>query len=434
MASIRRRGTVIAAAAVALLAAACSSGAQPGAAPPSSASSTSSDSTALSAPSGSGSGSTYTIGVLTDLTGLAATNNHTFPIGVAAGVGVAATEGYKFRYVVADTATSPSQALSAAQKLVEQDHVFAVLTLSSLTFAAAPYLTSHGIPVIGAAQDSTEWTTSRNMFSVFGTEDFTRVYSVLGDIYKQLGGTNLASLGYSISPSSADAAKGAAVSAHLAGLEVGYLNASFPFGGTNVGPAALAIKASGADSLNASIETSTEFALIRALRQEGVQLKVALVATGYGGDLVTGGPDGQSVAQGLYFPIAWEPTEMHTAATERLVNAITKYAKSNIAPGYGQYLGYLSVDALVQGLELAGPHPTQASLINALLSIRNYTGAGLFGSHSVGFAMDQRGQVSGADNCEWVVRYSGTSFHLLPGMEPICGQTVPGLTINSPTS
>lgn len=377
---------------------------------------------------------TYTVGVLTDLTGLGATNNHTYPIGVAAGVGVAATEGYKIRYIVADTATSPTQALAAAQKLVDQDHVFAVLTLSSLTFAAAPFLTSHGIPVIGAAQDATEWTTSRNMFSVFGTSDYTKVYSIVGTMYKDLGGTNLASIGYSISPSSADSAKAAAVSAHAAGLKVGFLNANFPFGSTNVGPTALQIKAAGSDSLSASIETSTEFALIQALRQDGANPKVAVAATGYGGDLVTGGADGQQIAQGVYFPIAWEPVEMHTAATQKLVSAIKTYAKSDIPPGYGQYLGYMSVDALVQGLKLAGPNPTQASLINAMLGIRNYNGAGLYGTHSVGFGMDQRGKVSGADNCEWVTRYSGSSFHLIPGMEPLCGTTLSGLTINSPTS
>ena len=47
--------------------------------------------------------------------------------GVKAGIGVAASEGYKINYVVADSQTSPTVALAGAQKLVEQDHVFAVL-------------------------------------------------------------------------------------------------------------------------------------------------------------------------------------------------------------------------------------------------------------------------------------------------------------------
>ena len=46
----------------------------------------------------------------------------------------AAKDGYKIKYVEADTGSSPTGALATAQKLVEQDHVFAVLAYSSATF------------------------------------------------------------------------------------------------------------------------------------------------------------------------------------------------------------------------------------------------------------------------------------------------------------
>lgn len=97
----------------------------------------------------SGSHPTYTIGVLTDLTGPGADFNDSFPAGVKAGVGVAKTDGYNIRIVQADTQTSPAGTLAAAQRLVAQDHVFAVVMSSSLGFAAAPYLLSHGVPVFG---------------------------------------------------------------------------------------------------------------------------------------------------------------------------------------------------------------------------------------------------------------------------------------------
>jgi hypothetical protein len=29
----------------------------------------------------------------------------------------------------------------------------------------------------------------------------------------------------------------------------------------------------------------------------------------------------------------------------------------------------------------------------------------------------------------FVVRYEGTTFHLVPEMDPICGQTIPGKTV-----
>jgi branched-chain amino acid transport system substrate-binding protein len=99
-------------------------------------------------------------------------------------------------------------------------------------------------------------------------------------------------------------------------------------------------------------------------------------------------------------------------------------------PSLNEYIGYAAVDGFVTGLKAAGSNPTQASLINAMLGIRSYNAAGLYGNQSIGFAMDQRGQVAGADNCIWLVQYSGSTFHLVAGADPICGTDVPGKTVS----
>jgi len=416
---------VAAGAVMLMVGAGCGSSSKPSStSPTSSASSTSQG----GGSSSSGGNKTITVGVLTDLTGLASTNSTTFPLGVKAGVAMAAKEGYTIKYDVVDTASSPSTALSGAQKLVEQDHVFAVLASSALTFAAAPYLASHGIPVVGAAIDSTEWITDRNMFSVIGTEDYTKVYSQFGLFFKLVGATNLGSVGYSISPSSSASAKSTAVSAQQAGVKVGYLNASFPFGSTNVGPAVLAMKAAGIDAFSGSIETNTEFAMISGLRQQGVHLKAPLLATGYGGDLTSGGPGAEQAAQGVYFLTAFQPVELNTAATKQFQSALANVGITG-PPTFAEYQGYASVDALVQGLKLTGSNPTQSAFIDAMLGITNYNAAGLYGDHSVSFALDQRGQASGPDNCYYVVQYSGSTFHLVSGADPICGAVIPGKTV-----
>jgi branched-chain amino acid transport system substrate-binding protein len=381
--------------------------------------------------SSSGNGHTYTVGVLADLTGPAATNTLTMPIGVKAGVGLAATKGYTIKYDVADTTSSPTGALTAAQRLVDQDHVFAVLAYSALTFSASDFLASQGVPVIGAAVDGNEWITQRNMFSILGTEDYTKVTTTLGLIMKHLGATNMGSIGYSISPSSTEVAKGSAISAQAAGIKVGYLNANFPFGSTNVGPIAIAMKNANIDSLTGSIETNTEFALINALRQEGVNLKVAVLPTGYGGDLTSGGPGAQQTGQGLYFLSGYEPVEMNTPATQLFVHSLRTYAGVTGLPTFAEYIGYVSVDGLVTGLKAAGSKPTQASLINAMLGISNYNAVGLFGSHSITWVLGQRGKAQGADNCEWITQYSGTTFHVIPGLAPVCGTVIPGKTVSS---
>jgi branched-chain amino acid transport system substrate-binding protein len=366
----------------------------------------------------------YTLGLLTDLTGLAASAEKSTPQGVKAGVGLANANGYKIKYVTADATSTPGGALQAAHKLVEQDHVTAVIAISGLTFAASSYLTAKGVPVIGAATDGPEWLTSRNMFSIFGFQDFHTVQSNTGDFLKLVGAKNLAAVGYSVPQSSSLAAKSAGASAQHAGIKVGYLNTQFPLGSTDVGPLTLAIKNAHSDALSAALEENTSFALITALRQQGVKLVAPILSVGYGADLVDGGPGVQQAAQDAYFLLSYEPVEMQTPATKRLVSALSTYAGVTTEPSLNEYLGYVSVDAFVSALKKTGSNPSSSALITALLGMTHYTADGLFGDHSIDFSMSNRGQFAGAENCTWYLKYSGTAFHLVKGADPLCGTTL----------
>lgn len=395
-------------------------------------SSSSSGTSTTSGGSGSGGGSsgskTFTVGVLTDQTGLAASEFATAVQGVKAGVGVAGTRGYHINYVIGDTGTSPSGALSAAQKMVEQDHVFAVLAVSSLTFSAADYLTAQGIPVVGGSFDGSEWLSpkSSNMFSVMGNLDYTKVATTLGVFMKSQGVTNVGSLGYSISPSSAAAARAAAVSAKHAGLKADYVNDSFPFGSTNVAPVALGMKNAGIDGIEPGVDPNTGFALVSALEQDGVHLKVALLPTGYGGDLLNSGHAAIQAAQGVDFLSTYEPIEMHTSATQAVQSAFAKYAGIHVDPTFAQYIGYLSVLGLVQGLQGAGANPTQSSTIKSLSHITDYDAEGLWGGH---LTVDWSKRPMGDKQCYWVTKFSGSTFQLISGSVPVCGTVIPGASV-----
>src|SRR4051794_30041627 len=256
--------------------------------------------------SGGSDGKTYTVGILTDLTGLAASGNKTSVDGVKTGAVAAKKDGYTIKYVVADTKSNPQGALAGAQDLVRQ-HVFAVIAHSSLTYAAAGYLTQQKIPVVGVAEDGPEWIVAPNMFSVFGALHTDKVSTTYGKFFKSQGVTTVGSLGYSISPSSSNAAKATGASAEAVGLKVGYINANFPFGSTNVDPIAIAMKNAGVDGLTTPVDPNTAFALINSLRQRGASPKVALLATGYGGDLLQAGPTALKSAQNVYFSLVYEP-------------------------------------------------------------------------------------------------------------------------------
>jgi ABC-type branched-subunit amino acid transport system substrate-binding protein len=378
-----------------------------------------------------GSKGTYTVGLYTDQTGLAASGNKTSVQGVQAGIAWAATQGYNIKYVTADTATSPQGALSAAQKLVQQDHVDAVISVSSLMLLASNYLTSQGIPVVGAAEDGSEWITAKNMFSVFGPLDTTKVATTFGDFFKSQGATNVGSLGYSIAPASAESAKAAAISAQNAGLKAGYVNANFPFGSTNVQPVALAMKNAGVDAATASVDPNTGFALVSALRQAGVNLKVALLPTGYGGDLLQAGPGALQTAQNVYFLSSFEPMEMNTPATQQFQNAL-KAVGIKSDPTSAEYFAYTSIVMLVQALNAAGANASHAAIISALSGITKWDGAGLFGNRSIDLSQRQVAAV-GVDNCLWITKLSGSTFQLVDGADPICGDLIPGKSV-SPSS
>lgn len=373
---------------------------------------------------------TYTIGLLIDQTGLAASSYGTFMKGVDAGVAATDGSGYKFKFDVANTQSLPNDALTAAQQLVEQDHAFAILAGSSLLFGASDYLTAHGIPVIGSASDGEEWVHAQNMFSTYGRPIPTNVATSLGAFMKAQGATNLASVGYSVSPLSAEAAESQAASSQHAGLKVGYLNANFPFGSTNVQPIALAMKNDHSDALYAAVEPNTALALISAARQEGVKFKAAVLATGYGGDLLQGGPGAVQAAQGVDFQQEFEPVEMHTAATERMQKALKAVGVKG-DPTYAEDVGYTSVGLLVEGLQKAGADPTQASFIEALSHVKNYNAMGLLGSHTVDLSLKGT-NVFGPGECVYMTKFEGSTFHLIPKADPVCGTVVHGLTVATP--
>jgi ABC-type branched-subunit amino acid transport system substrate-binding protein len=372
-----------------------------------------------------------TIGILADITGPASSGNKTVVEGVKAGAAYASRNGYNIKYVIGDTATNPTNTLAAAQKLVTQQHVLAVIANSALTFAAANYFTAHKVPVIGAGEDGPEWLTAKNMFSVFGALHTTDVADTQGKFFKMMGGTTLAALGYSVSPISSEQAKAAAEGSKAVGLKLGYLNAQFPFGSTNVGPAALAIKKAGVDTFASYTDPNTSFALISALRQNGVNLKVAMLPTGYGGDLTQAGPGALNAAQNVYFLLGYEPVEMQTPATKQFVADLATGGTTG-EPTYAMYNGYASVALLVRALKAAGASATSSSIITGLSNIHDFDALGLWGGHKLDIN-DRQNIVTGVDNCIWMTKLVGNKFQVVNGADPICGKKLPGVTV-SPSS
>jgi ABC-type branched-subunit amino acid transport system substrate-binding protein len=372
---------------------------------------------------------TVTVGVLTDLTGPAASGDKNFVDGVKAGVVYAARNGVNVKYVVADAATNPTTVLSAAQKLVEQDGVNVVAAESPLTMLAAQWLTAHRVPVVGISEDGPEWATSSNMFSVSGALQPTQVTTTYGKFFKDQGVTSVAALGYGISPISAEEAENAAASAKAAGLKVGYLDAKYPYGSTDVGPSVLKIKTSGADGFTATFDPNIAFAMIKALKDQGANIKVPYLPTGYGGDLADQGTGAMAAAQGVYFSLGYEPAEMQTAATKQFVADLAS-AGITRAPGFSAYNGYASIALLVEGLQKSNGATSSSALIAGLSAIHDFNAAGLYGDLKLD-VNDRSGLKT--LSCIYVTKYDGKTFALVKGADPVCGTAIPGNTVSPST-
>jgi branched-chain amino acid transport system substrate-binding protein len=328
--------------------------------------------------------------------------------------------GHQLKLVVEDDTTSVGGNQTAASVLISKG-VFGVIDESGLAFGAAKVLQQAGIPVTGGGYDGPEWFAqpNTNMFSIAGPADpKTPQYSTIADFVKSQGGKNCGSVGYSF-PSSSASASGFVFACKAVGLDGGFLSKSLAFGSVAVTPLSLEIRSAGVDSMWLPLDNNTNFAILTALKQAGVNLKVAISATGYGQQLLS---DSSAVhdAQGTWFSVEGVPVELKTSATKAFQAALAKYANFTGEPGFAQYEGWGGADLMITGLKLAGKNPTRSGFINGLHTVTSYDVGGL--ESPVNLTLSQFGKAP-TSQCTYVVKLEGDSF-----MTPtkICGQLLPG--------
>jgi branched-chain amino acid transport system substrate-binding protein len=379
------------------------------------------------------SGTTIKLGVISDLTGSASSGFITAEKGIKAYVeGVNAAggiNGQKLSYVMADSTSTIPGALTAAQKLVQSDKVFAVIDVSSDFSGAEPYLLKQGIPAIGGAFDGPEWNdkANDNMFASTGTTSYTTVNSAAGEYLKARGVTSCGTIGYASSISAQKSASGIIKSCTAAGLKNGYLNNQIPFGSTDLGAVALAIKKAGVDGMYVPVVPATGFALAAALKQIGVTLKAFLLPVGYGSDLLQSDA-AVAAAQGYEFASVGQPVEANTPATQKLV-ANLALAGVTGSPTFAEQEAYVAMAAFADGLRKAGANPSQKAFMTAMRGINDFDADGLLAPSKVDFSnFSQFGQGAGTGGCIFAAQLEGKKFTVVPNT-PICGKTLEGVTV-----
>ncbi len=219
--------------------------------------------------------------------------------------------------------------LQAVQELVQVRKVFAVVNDSSFAFLGYRYLLENDVPMVGGGYDGNEYGQPGNedLISLFGNAGPQpgAAYFSPGSSLKQLGATKIAALGYAVSPSSVAATKSfQKYTVPAMGLEAVYTNTAVDFGTTDVGPLVLGMKNAGADGVFLPLQSSTNFAILTAAAQSGLQFKVALLATGYGQDLLDQ-PIAKQLGPEVLFAQGWAPVELETKATKQFQADLKKY-------------------------------------------------------------------------------------------------------------
>jgi branched-chain amino acid transport system substrate-binding protein len=274
----------------------------------------------------------------------------------------------------ADTARN----VTAAQKLVEEEKVFAVMPESAAGDASGKYLHDEAIPAVGWQLGLAVYGTYPNFFGMqnANAKDIQTHYQTRPiEAVKALGAKKIAIVGNSTGNAATFAKQNADSVKKTKGLELVYETTDIPTGTTEFGAVVDQIKQSGADTVYTTMAVTDGIALVNQLKQAGVVPKIIVFPGGYSPAVLN-----LPAFDNAYFSLEFAPLE-----TTPEPHGITEYKKwmAQEAPsaplGQTTMVGWISGNTLIEGLKAAGlACPTRKAFINNLRLVKGYTADGFF--------------------------------------------------------
>ncbi|HTZ10390.1 MAG TPA: ABC transporter substrate-binding protein [Acidimicrobiales bacterium] len=265
--------------------------------------------------------------------------------------------------------------LAVAQKLVEQDHVFAVVGVGTPFFGGAKYLASQGVPTFGYAV-STDWEGHPSLFADFGSVLCFQC-GAPGDAWtaEQLGATSIGVVAYGV-PQSAAACNAAVTGMRGFGLNVTFTDTAFTFGADPTADV-LKMKAANVNVLFTCLDVTGNVAFARSLIQNGMSPKQVWF-NGYDRNTLK---QYGSLMNGVYLGLQHVPFESALSGDypglDTYIREMSKY-QPNFTYNETALDGWIAADQFVTGLKAVGKGKlTQASLVKAINQETAYNGAGL---------------------------------------------------------
>jgi branched-chain amino acid transport system substrate-binding protein len=373
----------------------------------------------------------YTVGVVVDETGVAASNDKgyaAFKARIDAQNAAGGVFGRQIKLVFVDGQSSATQNLTAVQKIVLTSNPFVMVDDSYALSSSYRYLVAQKIPTVTGGYDGPEYADAGNEYLLpmlignIGTP-YPPINTIIPNFMKQQGVTKGAGLGYSISPSSSAAAKNVVDALTYVGLPGGYVNTAIPFGGENVGSVILAMKSAGVNGAYLAMDNNTNFAIANSALQNGLTLKALVMATGYDETLLSNPTTVSTAEKGNVFIASnFVPYEAPTPGVTRMQNVFQKYLgiPTTTHPIFGYWIGYADAQLLIDGLMAAGRNPTRQGFVDAVRSFDNWNDDGIFCS-GLSFTTATYGKTSTRDGCSYIIKVANGKFVVV---EKVTGHNV----------
>ena len=286
--------------------------------------------------------------------------------------------GWKIKYIQLDDQYQPAQALANAQKLVQQNKVFAIVAQggSPTTAAVLPYAVQAKVldvaPVTESGVVLTKYASATNVFAFEPPYAQLAAYD-LNYVHKNLPGK------YAVAYQSGSAGAAALAGWQYQGKVLGTSAAATvgaPPSATDFSGYAARLKDSGAATVLTWLAPNQLAALIQASTAVGFKPQwVADWPDLSSAFLKLAGPAGTGMLFGNWAP----PTVNPSAEIAKVVNSI-KAATSDKEPSVAAVLGWVGMSVFIEGLTRAtsgGKVPTAASFTSALRDCAPFDAGGI---------------------------------------------------------
>jgi ABC-type branched-subunit amino acid transport system substrate-binding protein len=272
-----------------------------------------------------------------------------------------------------DDGGNPSQFSALAHDLVDQDHAFAAVGVSS-PFFSPNYLVENCVPTYGYNVTG-NWAGAPNLFAPDGSSLFIpQVPTELAFLMKKLGLHSFATLAYNVAASS-NVCDTANSYLRKGGYRQAYTDLSVPIGG-NLAPDVQRMKAAGVQMIMSCMDVTGNVALARGVQQYGMKVKQYWL-NGSDQHVVQ---QYQSLMQGIYFGVPHVPFTApvkYYPGLARYLATMKRYAPKE-AQDELAVQGFASAALFAQGLKMAGSKVTQANVVKQDNLITQFNAGGLY--------------------------------------------------------